>query len=193
MFCEKCGNKVNDNSKFCEKCGNKLNNLNSSNKLVENIGDDTIQLSVTPTYKWPYMLRSYIITFFIMVLLGAIPLLFVDILYSFFAIIVLFIILGFIAGIDAAFTRRQYKAYKYNFYKTKLIFKDTFLNLAEKEIKYKYIREITLSQTLFQRFFNLGHVRLYTNAESGICNGIVLVNIENPYDVYKQLKALIDV
>lgn len=193
MFCEKCGNKVDDNSKFCEKCGNKLNNHNSSNESIESIDDDTIQLSVTPTYKWSYMSMSYIITFFILILVLAIPLLFQSIILTIFAVLVLFMLFGLIIGVSSAFTRRQYNAYEYNFYKTKLIFKDTFLDLAEKEIKYKYIREITLRQTFFQRFFNLGHITLYTNAESGSSNGITLMNIENPYDVYKQLKVLIDV
>lgn len=30
MFCEKCGNPVNDNDKFCQKCGAPVKPLNAA-------------------------------------------------------------------------------------------------------------------------------------------------------------------
>ncbi|MBQ1239483.1 MAG: zinc-ribbon domain-containing protein, partial [Ruminococcus sp.] len=34
MFCEKCGNQLNDNDKFCQKCGAPVNPLNAAPQQV---------------------------------------------------------------------------------------------------------------------------------------------------------------
>lgn len=35
MFCDKCGNKVDENTKYCDKCGAKIiSNQNSPKKIV---------------------------------------------------------------------------------------------------------------------------------------------------------------
>ena len=73
------------------------------------------------------------------------------------------------------------------------IYKDSFINLAEKEVKYKNIREITMRQTFFQRLFNLGTIILFTNAETGFGNGIFINNVENVKDVYNQIKTVVDI
>jgi len=80
----------------------------------------------------------------------------------------------------------------YDFYKTKVIFQDSFLNKSEKEVKYKYIREVGMRQSFFQRFFGLGNIILYTNAETGYANGIMINNVENAEQVYKNIKELIN-
>ena len=67
------------------------------------------------------------------------------------------------------------------------------LNLSEKEVKYKYIREVTMRQSFFQRFFNIGNIILFTNAETGYGNGINIVSVENVQDVYRNIKSIIDV
>lgn len=66
------------------------------------------------------------------------------------------------------------------------------MNVSEKEVKYKYIRESTIRQTFIQRLFNIGNIILYTNAETGFGNGIAIINVENPYEIYKQIKTIID-
>ena len=50
-----------------------------------------------------------------------------------------------------------------------------------------------MRQTLFQRFFNLGNIVLYTNAETGYGNGIFIVNITDVQETYKKIKTIIDV
>lgn len=96
-------------------------------------------------------------------------------------------------GIQVAINKKQYKNYTYDFYKTKVIYKDSFLNVSEKEVKYKYIREITMRQTFIQRYFNLGNIVLFTNAETGFGNGIFIKNIENVQEIYKQIKEITNV
>ena len=89
--------------------------------------------------------------------------------------------------------KKQYENYNYDFYRTKVIYRDSFLNVSEKEVKYKYIREVTMRQTFVQRFFNIGNIILFTNAETGYGNGIYVHNVENVSDIYKKIKTIIDV
>ncbi len=77
------------------------------------------------------------------------------------------------------------------FIKQKL-YRDSFLNVSEKEVKYKYIREVTMRQTIIQRIFNIGNIVLFTNAETGVGNGICIVNVQNVQEVYKKIKDVID-
>ena len=103
------------------------------------------------------------------------------------------IVMAIIYGISYLFNKKQYDNYTYDFYKTKVNYKDSFLNVSEKEVKYKYIREVTMRQTFIQRFFNIGNIILFTNAETGLGNGICIVNVENVQEVYKKVKDVIDV
>ena len=104
-----------------------------------------------------------------------------------------FLIIALVVSIIVFFKNKQYKHLTYDFYNTKVIFEDSFLNLAQKEVKYKYIREVTMRQSFVQRWFNIGNVILYTNAETGIGNGIQIINVENVHDVYKQIKEIVNV
>lgn len=104
-----------------------------------------------------------------------------------------FVILAIILGIKTALNKKQYDNFCYDFYKTKVIYKDSFLNLSEKEVKYKYIREVTMRQTFIQRYFNIGNIILFTSAETGYGNGIYIMNVENVQDVYRDIKSIIDV
>ena len=112
---------------------------------------------------------------------------------AFGVFIVGFGILSVVLGIIAILNKKQYDSYCFDFYKTKVIYRDSFLNLSEKEVKYKYIREVTMRQSFFQRFFNIGNIILFTNAETGYGNGINIVSVENVQDVYRNIKSIIDV
>lgn len=103
--------------------------------------------------------------------------------------IVLFILYIFITS---WFVKKQYQAFEYNFYRTKLIYHDSFINITEKEIKYKYIREVQMFQSFIQRWFNIGNIVMYTNAESGMGNGISLVSVSNPKETYDKIKVIIN-
>ena len=194
MFCEKCGTKLPDEAEFCTNCGTRISDSKETPKEEpKKVVDNEIQLQVKPTYKFGYMaLPSLLIYIF---LIAMVLLIFVNV--DFFvgiAITAMFtIILGSIWGIQVAINRKQYKSYTYDFYKTKVIYKDSFLNVSEKEVKYKYIREITMRQTFIQRYFDLGNVILYTNAETGLGNGIFIKNISNVQEIYKQIKEITNV
>ena len=90
----------------------------------------------------------------------------------------------------------QYNDLQYDFYATKIEYKD------EKELKYKYIREVTLNKSIIERMFNMGTIRLFTNASSGMVNsknhkaagknGIYIHCVKDAQEQYKKIKEMID-
>ena len=182
MFCEKCGAKLEDDALFCTKCGAKVGASESSKQ--EKIEDNEIRLKVKPKFKFWYMMFPTVCLFLIFVLMIVLPISAADSEVALGMFLVFFAIFAVITGIVVFFKSKQYTHLTYDFYATKVIFEDSFLNLAQKEVKYKYIREVTMRQSFVQRWFNIGNVILYTNAETGIGNGI---------DVYKQIKEIVNV
>jgi len=216
MFCEKCGNQLSDTVLFCTNCGNEVNkntsnSMNNGSKIENN---NEVLLEVRPTFKFTYivlpkLIRPIItlipcivlITIFINAINNAMSItnetgssvgmsMFMPIILMFLAIpvISLLITLG-----KAFFEKKQYENYKYTFYKDRVVFRDSFLNVSEKELKYKYIREITKRQTFIQRYFNIGNIVLFSNAESGYASGVFMLHIENVDDVYRQIKEITNV
>ena len=190
MFCEKCGTQLPEESNFCTNCGA---NIESKTKTVEKIPDTQIQLKVKPTFKFVYMILPSVIVYSIIILIISSIIGGANTEAGIRVFLVCFAILLLIVGIKTVINKKQYDSYTYDFYLTKVIYKDSFLNVSEKEVKYKYIREVTMGQTFIQRFFNIGNIILYTNAETGFGNGIFIVNVENVKDVYKNIKDIINV
>ena len=192
MYCEMCGNKLDDDSVFCTKCGAKIG------ESVDKKEDNEIKLTVKPKFKFLYLTLPSLITWCIIIAMCAF---FAElageeegtqglgaIVGGFSCVVVLVIV-----AIKVLFQKTQYKHLKYDFYSTKVLFEDSFLNLSKKEVKYKYIREVTMRQSFIQRWFNIGNIVLYTNAETGFDNGISIRNVENVHDIYKQIKEIINV
>ena len=185
MYCEKCGNKLPDNAKFCSSCGNEI----FGGTIKAKVPDTEILINIKPTFKLLYLYLPVIIIYLPIALILAVMLLFVSPIAS---LIIIMLFIG-IFSIIIFINKKQYDSYTYDFYRTKVIYKDSFLNLSEKEVKYKYIREVTMRQTFIQRYFNIGNIILFTNAETGYGNGIFIRNVENVSDVYKKIKTIIDV
>ena len=190
MFCEKCGTQLPDNAEFCTNCGNSVTKLSNAN---EKINDTEVQLNVKPTFKFAYMvlpslcLFTLIVIFFSLIFIGISP------LASAIAFSFGFIVVVFIEFIKALIVKKQYDCYTYDFYKTKVIYRDSFLNISEKEVKYKFIIEATMRQSFIQRWFNLGNIVLFTNAETGLGNGIIITNVEDVNEKYKKIKEIINI
>lgn len=193
MFCAKCGNLLEDNAKFCDKCGTATiaNNYNASN-VANKIVDNEVQLSVKPTYKSIYFMWSTYVAIVLIMILFIIFSIAIESWIGFvFGLVLSVIILG-VKFISLIFKKKQLQHMKYDFYKTKVEYSDSFLNKAEKEVKYKYIRECVLSRTVSDRIFGFGRIVLFTNAESDFGNGILIPFLKNSETVYKQIKELID-
>lgn len=195
MFCEKCGTQLPDTAAFCTNCGaSTKGEIKREENKAEKIPDTEIQLKVKPTFKFLYMAFPSIFTYLIIALVLGI--MFIPLSGgggTFIIEIVVFLIFAVILSISLAFKRKQINSFTYDFYKTKVIYRDSFINLSEKEVKYKYIREVTMRQTFIQRFFNIGSIILFTNAETGLGNGIYINYVENVQSVYKNIKSVIDI
>ena len=191
MFCEKCGTQLEEDAVFCTKCGNKVKGGNI--EKTENVVDDKeIKLTVKPTFKFAYMMIPTVLIWLFFMIMIALPITIGEPEVGAFFWGIGLIILLVIIGIITIFTRAQYKHLTYDFYSSKVIFVDSFLNLSQKEVKYKHIREVTMKESFVQRWFKLGSIILYTNAETGVGNGISIVNVENPKEVYSKIRELIN-
>ena len=191
MFCEKCGAQLPDNANFCTSCGSSIENNVQVNQ--RNVSDTEIQLKVMPTYSFGYMVLPSLIFYSIIILIPSLIVCAFNVIVGIIIALVFFLVFALLMGIKVAFNKKQYDNYSYSFYKTKVIYRDSFLNVSEKEVKYKYIREVAMRQTFIQRYFDLGNIVLFTNAETGLGNGIFIPNVKNVQDIYRNIKSIINV
>lgn len=204
MFCKNCGAEINDDARFCPKCGSdKQGETKVSKKVVE---DNQIKKQIKLEFNWPYKIITtfgtalvYLFIVFCYVL-GDVPeLLLISPMVSLgiVGVAVLYVVIKLVLG------KMQYNDLEYNFYATKVEYKDGFLNKEEKELKYKYIREVTMTQNILERIFNIGTIRIFTNASSGGYgyggnhnmkgkNGIFIHCVKNVKEEYSQVKEIID-
>lgn len=211
MFCEKCGNQLPDTADFCPKCGNEFD---SQVNIINNVrNNNEVLLEVRPTFKFSYIvlpkLLKELIVFipFIIMAIYFISIIskttsrvdngssmslseFMPIILIFLGIPLLRIL--FVLG-KAFFDKKQYENYVYTFYNDRVVFRDSFLNVSEKELKYKNIREVTKRQSFIQRYFNIGNIALFSNAETGFVGGVFMINIENIDEVYHKVKEITNV
>lgn len=194
MFCQKCGTKLEEDAVFCTNCGQKVGDdvkveTAAEKEVVKE--DNQVLLEVKPTFKFSYEVLPLMLIYLFLSALVGVMIMGLSVKYGIITFLGCFGLSLIMLIIQTIFTKKQYNYKDYDFYKTKIIYKDSFLNLSEKEVKYKYIREVTMSQSLYQRLFNLGNVVLYTNAETGMGNGICISNVENVHEVYKKVKEII--
>ena len=189
MFCKSCGEKLNLNSNFCTKCGTKVNNLE---KVV--IEDNKIKYQIKPNFNLMYKLifDFGMITVFVIILTFLLGLLIISKnAPGAIALAMLIILIITIVTIRLAIEHTAYNNYHYNFYKTKMEYKDGFLDKIQKELKYKHVREVVMSETFVERIFGIGTITIYTNASS-FRNGIFIHCVKNVEEQYKIIKQIID-
>ncbi len=201
MFCKSCGAEIPDEAKFCPKCGATKEGKEPKKLILE---DNQVIYQIKPTFNVGYKLLSTICkailwTFIIMLWLGIELWLEIPMLTP-----ITLVIVAIYVGVKFAFDKMQYEDLNYNFYVTKVEYIDGFLNKEQKELKYKYIREVTMSQSIFERMFDLGTIRIFTNASSGTGyygnkhnnmvgrNGINIHCVTNIQEQYQKVKELID-
>ncbi len=204
MFCKKCGAEINDSARFCPNCGyDRLGNNTAVKKNI--IEDNNILFQLKPTFNLLYKMLTEIgkAIFYLFVICYVFTGLYK--LWFIYPVTILFTlgIILLIIAIKLYFEYMQYKDLEYNFYATKIEYKDGYLNKEEKELKYKHIREVTMTQNVLERICNIGTIRIYTNASSGYVgrgshnsmrgkNGIFIHCVENVADNYNNIKEIID-
>lgn len=207
MFCKNCGAEVNEGAAFCPKCGTAVGGEATTKKQI--VEDGEVKYQVKPKFIFGYKLITSIGRGLLYFLIFAMYF-FAEIEDSRNASEVIGMLTGIFFGImivciiiKLIFENIQYKHYEYNFYNTKLEYIDGFLNKEEKELKYKFIREVTMSQNIIERLFGIGKIKVFTNASSGMGNGaygngiknrngIQIHCVENVVEQYQKVKELID-
>ena len=193
MFCKNCGAEMNDTARFCPKCGyDRMGEVTFAKREIAE--DNRIRFQLKPKFNLPYkvittLIRALIYLFIIRFcftnlweFLSEYPIK----LLIFFGIMLLYTIIKLILE------KKQHDDLEYNFYTTKVEYKDGFLNKEEKELKYKYVREVTMHQSVLERMFDIGTISIYTNASSGNTNGIYIHCVKDVQQQYKILKQIID-
>jgi len=196
MFCKNCGNEVSEIASFCKNCGNAINKKKENKKV-----DDILEYQVKPFFCLPYKLIVTTIW-----TLGLTFLFCIQILGEFlndgeFPSVPITVIMAIIIVMKLIIDKNQYGKYEYNLYTTKIEYKDGFFSLLEKEVKYKYIREVRMSQGVLQRIFNIGDIVFYTTASSSVGtsgshhagdNGIHIHCVQNVEEEYERIKAIVE-
>lgn len=216
MFCKNCGTEISEQTKFCPKCGNAV--MNNKESQISKKEDNLLRLSFKPKFNLLYKILTIIGTgaiFFLVVVFpfigqygetmseinqtagyevyskgnsAGVVMLIVFILYLFISLIV---------------SKMQYDNIRYDFYGNRVEYIDGFLNRERKELKYKYVREVTMSQNVLERLCGIGTIKISTNAFSGSnstrshnsmrgMNGIFIHCVEDVEEQYKIIKQIID-
>lgn len=199
MFCRNCGAEINDTAKFCPKCGNARTGEQVQKKEI--IEDNNVRLTLKPEFNMLYQFLSAVWNGILVLFLIAYCITGIE-LFIYYPIIptgflAIYILIKMVVG------NMQYKSLKYNFYATKVEYIDGFLNKEEKELKYKFIREVTMTRSILERICGIGTIKVFTNASSGGYgggnhnnmkgrNGILIHCIANVEEQYRIVKQIID-
>jgi len=208
MFCEKCGNEVVDTDKFCQNCGNLLID-EETQEITKSRYNNEVMLEIKPTTKLLAFIDSKLLITGILLLSTLLYALFntmpatekllgsgdpmaKTVVLMTIGVYLIPIVGIFIAIFVKAFIKKkQNKKITYTFYPDRVIFKDSFLNKVQHELKYKHVREVASEQTFIQRLFKIGSIKLSSNSE-GIDSGLVIRDIEDIDCYYKTVKELIN-
>ena len=203
MFCRNCGVENNGEARFCKGCGKPLNESVPAEEKTPQGMDTTVRYNIKPTYNWGYKI----------VTVGLGSLFFaLFILFYLFEEYTMFVLIGYLPIVILAFAlfiggrllfgKLQYNKLNYNFYSDRVEYIDGFLNVSEKELKYKNVRETTMTQNIIERLFGIGTIKIFSNASSGMSkwgannqrnlNGITMHCVTNVREQYAKVKELVD-
>lgn len=199
MFCEKCGNELQESAKFCHRCGNQAYRDKGNDNFEESLEKDRVLLQVNPSTNLLniFLPKLFVILPVIIVLLIIMFFVFKEEFISARIITVLLMMLSLISVVvdfvNSLFLIEQYRNKKYIFYGDRMIFEDTFVNLSYQELKYRHIIQVTKRQDVIQKWFNIGDVLLYSDAEGKEKNGIFLLHIEDINESYNKIKSIVGI
>ncbi len=108
-----------------------------------------------------------------------------------------FVIPGFIFFFAVQFgsvimEQKKYEKTEYIFYPDELVIAENIFGKRERSLRYKNILEVSLKKGPFQQMYNIGSVVVYNASGTESTSGLAVNNIENPEQVYNQIKSLIN-
>ncbi|MBU1085970.1 MAG: zinc-ribbon domain-containing protein [Candidatus Omnitrophica bacterium] len=204
MFCVQCGREITEQANFCSECGAAI--YGTAQAQNEEIEANDPGLVLKPVFVgWVTALSVLPLQIFFTIwgagFFGGFSLIAVKALKLALPIWSTFVFFGsvFFLGIPLAAYMGKKKSYaktEYRFFKNKLDYFEGFFTVQEKSIDYRNIIEVNLLKGPFQQKYGLGTILLSTPA-AGFSNrsamsGIRITDIENPDQVYSQIKQLID-
>lgn len=183
MYCNQCGKQIPDQSAFCNYCGNKI--LTASTNEVHNHQNerlnDQLLYSYKPTFHSGYMVKKLIplflfFSFFFSILVTIVRgILLIDndpfssgydhpfrvgnIFWGLFLSFIVCIVVGY------PVMKKRYENANFLFYQDRMEYIDGYFNFNKKQIYYKNILEISMSQNVFQRNYGIGSIVLTTSGD----------------------------
>lgn len=198
MICKNCGEKMSDTARFCPNCGYERKNFEQLSKKADN----EIKYTIKPEFNFLYKIvetTCWALLYYVMIMcFGAIkwciefPI----------AFLISYIIMFLFIIIRLVLEKKRYENTEYNFYATKIEYKNFLFTEEKKELKYANVREVVMHQGVFERICGIGTIRIYTNASSGHssashssmsgANGIFIHCVSNVHEQYEKVKEIID-
>ncbi len=105
--------------------------------------------------------------------------------------IAILVILLLKLALHIVFQILQYNFMKYTFYIDHMTYEDDFLNQHKKNIQYSNVKEVEIKRTVFDRIIGYGIIVIYTSAENGKSNGLVIYSVKNPKEHYQKIYDIV--
>lgn len=179
MFCPVCHSEINEIMETCSNCGTTL--LNKEKKT----------LKIKPTYSSTYEMFNYltyhILYFGIIMILGYIVLIKVNI--SPLWLLFLFPLYILIAYIKTRHLSELYRGISFTFYNDYVRYENSYYPHLNGEISYDDIAYMVAYQNFLDYFFGMGHIKI--KMISNPKRGMILKNIEQPNEIYKEIKNIV--
>lgn len=205
MFCTKCGNQLKEIDKFCTKCGNPKKIMENT---LEKIEDNQIIFSIQPSVNYEYivlrLLPWILLSIFTFLLFAIIFIASEEKIATIVCLVMLIATPLLMIIIKVIYDKQNYKHTVLELYKTKLVFKNTFLNKISREVKYSDIKEIEKLESVTERMCKIGTIKIFTTAEIGMSeykgfysesygSEIIIHNIENVSKVKEKIEEIANI
>ena len=87
--------------------------------------------------------------------------------------------------------KKIYTQTEYRVFQNTIEYSSGFMEITQKSVQFKDIKEVNFSMNVVQRFSGLGTIILATPA-AGLSTGVKIRDIETSRDVYQKLKNLVE-
>lgn len=205
MFCNNCGEELDEGTKFCSSCG-KAATASEENRASEDTHDSKPTLVLKPKFipKEQFLKSIFISATGVLagaLFIGVIPALIIweasesVPLTAIPPLLSAFLFLIVIPWLCYTRNKKAYDNGEYRFFKNRVEYEIGWLSLNTKTIRYEHIVKTEMRKGFFQRKFNVGNICLiYAPTQVFGSEGMLrfsLKDIENPDEVYDMVQKVI--